>query len=85
MTKFQVGETYYTRSVASYNCVFSFTVIARTAKTVTVQSNFGEKKCRLLSGDYYTSKGIEAIRPTRSVSIFADENKPLDYNPMLID
>ena len=36
MTKFNVGQTYSTRSIGDWNCIFSFTILARTAKTVTV-------------------------------------------------
>jgi hypothetical protein len=37
MTKFLVGKTYTTRSICDYECIFSATVLQRTAKTVTVQ------------------------------------------------
>ena len=38
MTKqFQVGETYETRTLCDHECVFSFTIEARTAKTVTTR------------------------------------------------
>lgn len=35
-TKFQVGNTYSARSASDHNCVWTFTVIARTAKFVTI-------------------------------------------------
>jgi len=35
-TQFQVGRTYATRSICDHNCIFSFTIKSRTAKTVTV-------------------------------------------------
>jgi hypothetical protein len=36
MTKqFEVGKTYYTRSIADYDTIFSFEILGRTAKTVT--------------------------------------------------
>ena len=34
-TQFQVGRTYATRSICDHECVFSFVIISRTAKTVT--------------------------------------------------
>jgi hypothetical protein len=37
MQKFNVGQTYSTRSLCDWNCIFSFTILARTAKTVTVK------------------------------------------------
>jgi hypothetical protein len=40
MTKtFEIGKTYATRSLCDYECIFSFTVVARTAKTITIESN----------------------------------------------
>jgi len=36
MNTFQVGRSYATRSIGDYDCIFRFTVLARTAKTVTV-------------------------------------------------
>lgn len=39
MTKqFQIGTTYSTRSACDYDCIFSFKVVARTEKTVTIES-----------------------------------------------
>jgi len=35
ITQFQVGETVATRSMADHDCIFRFTVTARTAKFVT--------------------------------------------------
>ena len=53
MTKqFEVGKTYSTRSACDYDCIFTFTVTKRTAKTVTVRSNLGEvaRKVRVYDG-----------------------------------
>jgi hypothetical protein len=36
MNTFQIGETYATRSICDHECIFSFTILGRTAKTVTV-------------------------------------------------
>lgn len=35
-TKFAVGQTYWTRSACDHNCIFTFVVVARTAKQVTL-------------------------------------------------
>jgi hypothetical protein len=35
-TQFQVGRTYSTRSFSGYECVYSFTILSRTAKTISV-------------------------------------------------
>lgn len=44
MTKFTPGTIYATRSICDYNCVFSFTVVRRTAKFITIEDKFGEAK-----------------------------------------
>lgn len=37
--KFEVGKTYATRSICDHDCIFSFTILARTPKQVTVKVN----------------------------------------------
>ena len=39
MKKFQVNSVYETRSLCNSDCVFSFTVIKRTKKQVTLKDN----------------------------------------------
>jgi len=36
-SKFEVGKTYATRSIGDHDCNFSFAILARTAKTVTIK------------------------------------------------
>ena len=36
MTKFEIGKTYSTRSICDHNCIFSITVLSRTASFITV-------------------------------------------------
>jgi hypothetical protein len=57
-TTFAVGKTYRCRSICDYDCIFSFTVTARTDKTVTitVHGKPVRRKVRL-------SDGVEAIDP----------------------
>lgn len=33
--KFEIGQTYWTTSTADADCVFEFTIVARTAKFIT--------------------------------------------------
>lgn len=33
--QFEVGKTYATRSICDYDCIHSFTILARTEKTIT--------------------------------------------------
>jgi len=37
MTKFETGKTYATRSICDHNCIFSFMIERRTAKSVWVK------------------------------------------------
>jgi hypothetical protein len=55
---FEVGNTYTARSICDFNCVFSFQVIKRTAKTITVN---GEGKIRNLRP--YIYNGAEQAMP----------------------
>ncbi len=50
--KFIVGRTYSTRSICDHDCIFSFTVTARTDKTVTLRYHGKEtrRKIRLYDG-----------------------------------
>jgi hypothetical protein len=34
LQKFNTGQTYSTRSVCNHDCVFSFTILRRTAKSI---------------------------------------------------
>ena len=46
MKKFEIGKTYTMASPCMSDCVWVYTVIARTAATVTLKSDRGEiKKC----------------------------------------
>ncbi len=36
---FVVGETYTTRSACDYDCIYSFKIIARTEKTLTIEEH----------------------------------------------
>lgn len=39
LSKFIVGNTYGVRSICDHNCIFTFKVVARTEKTVTLESH----------------------------------------------
>ena len=65
-TSFQVGQTYATRSACDYDSIFSFEIIARTAKTVTVNVH-GKKVRRGIS----IWDGVEQFRPFGTYSMCA--------------
>jgi hypothetical protein len=47
--RFEVGREYWTRSICDYECIFRFTVIKRTAKTVTLRAAGGKEVRRGIS------------------------------------
>lgn len=48
MTTFKVGNKYYMRSACDHNCVWEYTIIKRTASTITLQNEKGQvKTCRI--------------------------------------
>ncbi len=51
MTKqFEVGKTYSVRSYCDHNCIFSFKVVGRTAKTIKIEyhGKISAKKLRIV-------------------------------------
>lgn len=61
MKKFEIGKTYYTKSICDSNCIFSNKIIDRTAKTVTLDNN---KKLRI-----YVYEDVERIKPLGNYSM----------------
>ena len=64
MSTFVVGRTYAPRSICDHDCVFSFTILARTAKSVTVNVH-GKIVRRGLS----IWNGVEQFKPFGSYSM----------------
>lgn len=46
MKKFEIGSTYSMRSACDHECVWAFTVTARTEQTVTLADEKGKKISR---------------------------------------
>ena len=68
LQQFKAGETYECRSICDHNCVWSFVVVRRTAKTVWIQEDGkGEVKRKGI----YVYNDIEKIRPFGSYSMAA--------------
>lgn len=47
MKKFEVGKKYSMRSICDHNCIWTYTVVARTAKTITITDGEKTIKCRV--------------------------------------
>lgn len=66
MKRFEVGKTYATRSICDHDTWFAFTILARTAKQVTIKVN-GKIVRRGLS----VYDGCEQFKPYGSYSMCA--------------
>ena len=64
--QFEVGKTYFTRSACDYDCIFSFTILARTAKQVTIKKH-GETVKRGIQ----VCDGVEEFKPFGTYSMCA--------------
>ena len=67
MEEFEVGKTYATHSVCAHDCIFSYTIVKRTEKTVTIRDKFGKvKRCKLHNNgkaEYIFPEGIYSMCP----------------------
>lgn len=66
MKKFIVGNTYTTRSACDYDCIFSFKVVARTDKSITIVGDLIDKPTRK---KIYTYGPEESALPYGSYSM----------------
>lgn len=58
MTTFQIGKTYSARSICDYDCIFSWTVVSRTAKFLTLNGSMGKRRAGV-----FENGGVEHCRP----------------------
>lgn len=68
MKQFEVGKTYSMRSIGDHDCVWTYTVIARTAKTITISDGREEKRCIVCKG-ISEMNGQEIIFPLGQYSM----------------
>jgi len=47
MNTFTTGQALSASSICDSNCIFTGTVLKRTAKTVTIKTNGVEKRCKI--------------------------------------
>ena len=45
--RFEVGATYQTRSICDHDCIFTIKIIKRTEKTVTVEKQGKQSRCKI--------------------------------------
>jgi hypothetical protein len=64
---FAAGQTYAIRSIGDNDCVFRFTVLSRSAKRITIKSNFGVKTVGVKPSKYHN--GSEMAYPLGNYSM----------------
>lgn len=67
MKKFEVGKKYYMRSICNSECIWTYTVTARTAQTVTITDGEKVQKCRIIK-PHFADEG-EAVYPLGKYSM----------------
>ena len=60
MKKFEIGKAYSMRSICDHDCVWTYTVTARTTKTITISDGEKVQKCRIIkaASEYRNSETV---------------------------
>ena len=58
MIKFKQGQQLSSRSICDHECIYTSTVLKRTAKTVTIDVHGDTKRCKI-----HEYEGVEFIYP----------------------
>ena len=61
--RFEVGKQYYCRSICNHDCVWTFTIVARTEKTVVLQDRNGAQHTRRINQKRAERFGYESVFP----------------------
>lgn len=68
MKTFEIGAKYLMRSACDHECVWTYTVIERTASTITITDGKETKKCRV-NKQYSEYRNAETIFPLGKYSM----------------
>ena len=68
MKTFEIGKTYSMSSPCDQNCIWTYTVTARTAQTITITDGKQTKKCRI-SKQYSAYIKAETVFPLGQYSM----------------
>ena len=68
MTKFESGKTYSMRSACDHECIWTYTVTARTASTITLDDGRKEIKVRIIKA-LSEMDNRECVRPLGNYSM----------------
>jgi len=58
MRQFEIGKTYTARSICDHECIFTYRIVKRTAKTVTIKCFNGDLVRRTVKRSYDGSAEI---------------------------
>jgi hypothetical protein len=62
--EFQVGQTYRCRSICDHNCIWDYTVVARTAKTVVLlEAEHPARRRSSFRCKIKVYEGVETVSP----------------------
>lgn len=68
MKKFEIGKTYSMRSIGDHNCIWTYKVVKRTAKTITITDGKETKVCRILKS-VSEHNDVETVKPFGNYSM----------------
>ena len=68
MRKFEIGKQYSMRSICDHECVWTYTVTARTESTITITDGKQTKTCRIVK-DLSQYRNAETVRPLGKYSM----------------
>lgn len=63
MKQFEVGNTYQCRSACDHECIWKYTVIKRTAQTITVCDEWGKKTTLRINKEVSAGRNAETVFP----------------------
>ncbi len=69
MKTFEIGKTYSTTSICNSDCVWSYTITARTDSTVTAVNKYGEEKRYKIIKKLSEYRNAETILPEGKYSM----------------
>ena len=61
--KFEVGKSYYMRSICDHDCVWTYVVVKRSESTITLRDEFGKDKVCRISKKVSEYFGAECVHP----------------------
>lgn len=68
MKKFEIGKEYSTRSTCDHNCIWTYTVTARTDKMITVTDGKETKRLKIING-LSENRNAESVYPLGKYSM----------------